>query len=411
MKKLFRIATVPMSLNILLKGQLRYLNQFYSVTAISGEGKDMQAVKQREEVKTNIIEMAREIAPLQDLRSLYSLYRYFKQEKPDIIHSITPKAGLLSMIAGKLAGVPIRMHTFTGLIFPTRSGLLQKVLIQMDRLLCSCATHIYPEGQGVKKDLIAYQITSKTLKVIANGNVNGIDTAYFDRNHFPKVQQQELRTQLGIQPDDFVFIFVGRLVSDKGINELVTAFKNLRHCEDEGRSNLKTPTIQPQHPAPSTPHPAPNLKAPKLLLVGPLETALDPLRPETLQEIEHNKDVISVGYQDDVRPYFTIADALVFPSYREGFPNVVLQAGAMALPSIVTNINGCNEIIQDHQNGLIIPVKDAAALEKAMRQLQDDEFLYQSLQHEARKKIVDHYEQKVVWQAILEEYRKAEHHV
>lgn len=394
MKKLFRIATVPISLNILLKGQLRYLNQFYSVTAISGEGKDMQAVKQREEVKTNIIEMAREIAPLQDLRSLYSLYRYFKQEKPDIIHSITPKAGLLSMIAGKLAGVPIRMHTFTGLIFPTRSGLLQKVLIQMDRLLCSCATHIYPEGQGVKKDLIAYQITNKPLKVIANGNVNGIDTAYFDRNHFPKVQQQELRTQLGIQPDDFVFIFVGRLVSDKGINELVTAFKNLCHCD---------------HLAPSTSHPtSTNLK---LLLVGPLETALDPLQPSTLAEIEHNGNMISVGYQDDVRPYFALADALVFPSYREGFPNVVLQAGAMGLPSIVTNINGCNEIIQDHHNGLIIPVKDAVALEKAMRQLQGDELLYQSLQHEVRKKIVDHYEQKVVWQAILEEYRKAEHHV
>lgn len=383
-----------MSLNILLKGQLRYLNQFYAVTAISGEGTDMQAVKQREEVKTNSIKMAREIAPLQDLRSLYSLYRYFKQEKPDIIHSITPKAGLLSMIAGKLAGVPIRMHTFTGLIFPTRSGVMQKVLIQMDRLLCSCATHIYPEGQGVKKDLIAYQITSKPLKVIANGNVNGIDTAYFDRSHFPKVQQQELRTQLGLQPDDFVFIFVGRLVSDKGLNELVTAFKNLGHCD---------------HPAPSTSHPtSTNLK---LLLVGPLETTLDPLQPSTLEEMERNKNIVSVGYQDDVRPYFAIADALVFPSYREGFPNVVLQAGAMGLPSIVTNINGCNEIIQDHHNGLIIPVKDAAALEKAMRQLQGDELLYQSLQHEARKKIVTHYEQKVVWQAILEEYRKAEHHV
>lgn len=400
-----------MSLNILLKGQLRYLNQFYSVTAISGEGTDMQAVKQREKVKINSIEMAREISPLQDLRSLYSLYRYFKQEKPDIIHSITPKAGLLSMIAGKLAGVPIRMHTFTGLIFPTRTGFMQKVLIQMDRLLCSCATHIYPEGQGVKKDLIAYQITSKPLKVIANGNVNGIDTAYFDRNHFPKVQQQELRTQLGIQPDDFVFIFVGRLVGDKGLNELVTAFKNLRHCEDEGRSNLKTPTIQPQHPAPSTPHPAPNLKAPKLLLVGPLETELDPLQPTTLEEIEHNENIISVGYQEDVRPYFALADALVFPSYREGFPNVVLQAGAMELPAIVSNINGCNEIIIEGENGLIIPVKNRTDLQEAMLKLANDQQLYDHLKRNARSRIVKNYEQAVVWQAILEEYRTAEHHV
>lgn len=387
-----------MSLNILLKGQLRYLNQFYSVTAISGEGTDMQAVKQREKVKINSIEMAREISPLQDLRSLYSLYRYFKQEKPDIIHSITPKAGLLSMIAGKLAGVPIRMHTFTGLIFPTRSGLMQKVLIQMDRLLCSCATHIYPEGQGVKKDLIAYQITSKPLNVIANGNVNGIDTAYFDRNHFSKETLKELRSSLGIQPDDFVFIFVGRLVGDKGLNELVTAFKNLastspndrRHCEDEGRSNLK---------------------AAKLLLVGPLETALDPLQPSTLAEIEHNENMISVGYQEDVRPYFALADALVFPSYREGFPNVVLQAGAMELPAIVSNINGCNEIIIEGENGLIIPVKSRTGLQEAMLKLANDQPLYDHLKRNARSRIVKNYEQAVVWQAILEEYRKAEHHV
>jgi len=386
MKKLFRISTVPISLNILLKGQLRYLNQFYTVTAISGEGLDMQTVIQREKVKTNNIEMAREIAPLQDLRSLYSLYRYFKQEKPDIIHSITPKAGLLSMIAGKLAGVPIRMHTFTGLIFPTRSGLMQKLLIQMDRLLCSCATHIYPEGQGVKKDLLAYQITSKPLKVIANGNVNGIDTAYFDRTHFPKDQQQKLRTQLGIQPDDFVFIFVGRLVGDKGINELVAAFKNLTSTPLSDRNR-------------------------KLLLVGPLETELDPLQPTTLEEIEYNENIISVGYQEDVRPYFALADALVFPSYREGFPNVVLQAGAMELPAIVSNINGCNEIIIEGENGLIIPVKNRTDLQEAMLKLATDQTLYDHLKINARYRIVKNYEQTVVWQAILEEYRTAEQHV
>ena len=385
-----------MSLNILLKGQLRYLNQFYSVTAISGEGKDMQAVKQREEVKTSSIEMSREIAPLQDLRSLYSLYIYFKQEKPDIIHSITPKAGLLSMIAGKLAGIPIRMHTFTGLIFPTRTGLMQKVLIQMDRLLCSCATHIYPEGQGVKNDLIAYQITSKPLNVIANGNVNGIDTAYFDRSHFSKVQQNELRTQLGIQPEDFVFIFVGRLVGDKGINELVTAFKNLTSTPlSDLNLNLNLDR---------------NLNL-KLLLVGPLETELDPLQPTTLEEIEHNENIISVGYQEDVRPYFALADALVFPSYREGFPNVVLQAGAMELPAIVSNINGCNEIIIEGENGLITPVKNRKDLQEAMLKLATDQTLYDHLKSNVRSRIVKNYEQKVVWQAILEEYRKAEHHV
>lgn len=386
LKKIFRISTVPISLNILLKGQLRFLNQFYNVTAISGSGQDLINVSKREGVQTQIIEMQRNISPLKDIFALYKLYLFFKSEKPLIVHSITPKAGLLSMTAAYFAGVPIRMHTFTGLIFPSRTGLVKKVLIQMDKLLCYYATHIYPEGNGVKNDLQEYKITSKPLKVLVNGNVNGIDTKYFSRNHISAEVQNQLRSTLGLLPNDFVFIFVGRLVSDKGINELVEALKNL---------NLNFSL---------------DLN-PKLLLVGPLETELDALLPETLLEIENNSSIISAGYQDDVRPYFAIADALAFPSYREGFPNVVLQAGAMELPSIVSNINGCNEIIENEQNGLIIPPKNTEQLQDAMMKLVTDKELYDHLKKNARSRIVQNYEQAVVWQAILEEYRKAEYHV
>ena len=134
--KLFRIATVPMSLNLLLKGQLGYLNNYFDVTAISGEGEDLQTVANRERVKVHAIEMHRHISLFQDLKSFWQLFQYFKKEKPTIIHSITPKAGLLSMMAGKLAGVPIRMHTFTGLIFPYKNGYMKRTLIIMDRILC-----------------------------------------------------------------------------------------------------------------------------------------------------------------------------------------------------------------------------------------------------------------------------------
>jgi glycosyltransferase involved in cell wall biosynthesis len=173
-----------------------------------------------------------------------------------------------------------------------------------------------------------------------------------------------------------VFIFVGRLVGDKGINELITAFKQLKI------TNVK------------------------LLLVGPLESELDPLLSETLQEIEQNPLIISIGFQKDVRPYFAISNCLVFPSYREGFPNVVMQAGAMELPSIVSNINGCNEIIKEAQNGLIIPPKNSIALHQAMRKIQEDKALYQTLQNNSRKMIVERYEQEKIWKAILEEYEQ-----
>ena len=225
--KIIRTSTVALSLNYLLKGQLAFLNNYYDVVAVSGDDDDLRQVAIREEVCTIAIDMQRSISPLKDLRSLWQLYWLFKKEKPLIVHSITPKAGLLTMLAGYFSGVPIRMHTFTGLIFPTRKGILQKLLIVMDQVLCYCATNIYPEGQGVKNDLIRYKITNKKLEVLANGNVNGIDTSYFDPVLFSNVEKQLLKTTLGIAHEDFVLVFIGRLVGDKGINELIVAFKKL----------------------------------------------------------------------------------------------------------------------------------------------------------------------------------------
>lgn len=372
--KIFRVSTIPLSLNVLLKGQLKFLSQKFEVTAISGAGKDLEEVRQREGVSVHEIEMQRHISPIKDLVSLFKLYLYFKKEKPQIVHSITPKAGLLSMLAAKLAGVPIRMHTFTGLIFPSKTGVMQKLLIKMDQLLCWAATNIYPEGQGVKNDLIKYKITSKPLKIIANGNVNGIDTQYFSKEHFLETQLRELKYKLGITEEDFIFIFVGRLVRDKGINELVEAF-----------SKLKTQNS-------------------KLLLVGSFEQELDPLLPETIKEIEQNKNIIAVGFQKDVRPYFAISNALVFPSYREGFPNVVMQAGAMELPGIVSDINGCNEIIINGQNGVIIPAKNRITLQEEMERLVEDKQRYEFLKKNSRPMIINRYSQELVWNELLEEY-------
>lgn len=372
--KIIRSSTVAMSLDFLLKGQLAFLNQYFEVIAVSGYDEHLNAVAKREKVRTISVPMQRNISPLKDLVSLWQLYWLFKKEKPEIVHSITPKAGLLSMLAAKLAGVPVRIHTFTGLIFPTKTGFLQVILIFMDRVLCTCATHVYPEGQGVKNDLIQYKITSKPLKVIANGNVNGIDTVYFSKDKVPFQNQQALKKELGISENDFVFVFVGRLVGDKGINELTKAF-----------SQLPTPNSQ-------------------LILVGPLESNLDPLETETLKEIEDNPNIISVGFQNDVRSYFAISDCLVFPSYREGFPNVVLQAGAMGLPSIVTDINGSNEIIVEGENGLIIPVKNTNALQQAMLKMMESELMYTHLKSNSRERILFRYEQQLVWEAILKEY-------
>jgi glycosyltransferase involved in cell wall biosynthesis len=376
--KLIRTSTVAMSLDLLLKGQLAFLSENYNVIAVSGKDSHLETVANRERVPTINVSMSRKISLVKDFISLINLYLLFKKEKPLIVHSITPKAGLLSMVAAYFAGVPIRVHTFTGLVFPTKSGAMKQLLVAMDRILCKCATNVYPEGEGVKRDLIQYRITTKPLKVVANGNINGIDLEYFNPENVSEIELIKLRTSLGIQRTDFVYIFIGRLVADKGINELIAAFSKLT----KQKNNIK------------------------LLLVGQLEQELNPISKTTLIDIQYNSDIISTGYQDVVREYLALADAFVLPSYREGFPNVLLQAGAMGLPSIVTNINGCNEIIINNYNGIIIPVKNELTIFDAMQLLLEDELLYYSLHSNARKGIENRFDQQVVWKATLEEYKR-----
>ena len=376
--KLFRVSTIPMSLNLLLKGQLEFLNQDFEVTAISGAGKDLEIVKNREGVKVFAIEMQRQISLFKDLKSLFLLYRYFKKEKPDIVHSITPKAGLLTMLAGKMAGVPVRMHTFTGLIFPNKEGIMKRVLIRMDQLLCWAATHVYPEGNGVKNDLLKYKITQKPLRVIANGNVNGIDVEEYNPELFSELDKKALRQKLKISPEDFVFVFVGRLVIDKGLKELLGAF---------GKVSKKFPNA-------------------KLALVGPREDEKSKAKNDIFSEIENNQNIIAVGYQEEVRSYFAMANVFVLPSYREGFPNAVLQAGAMNLPSIVTDISGANEIIQQNENGIIIPPKNQEELEKAMVKLLTSPDFLLSLKNNTRERIIQLFDKNLVWQELRREYKR-----
>lgn len=397
MPKLIRITTVPISLDKLLSGQLSYMNQFYHVIGVSSEKEYLEKVGQKENIEVCHIEMTRQITPIKDLISVYKLYRFFKKEKPFIVHTHTPKAGTVGMLAAKLANVPNRLHTIAGLPLMEATGNKRKLLNFVEKITYSCATKIYPNSFGLKEVILEEKFCKpEKLKVLGNGSTNGIDTSFFSTENYTLEDKNTLKEKLEILKDDFVFIFVGRLVGDKGINELVEAFRRLGEMEmrrsGEGEIGRGSSHC-------------------KLLLVGPLESELDPLLPETLKSIEENPNIIAVGYQNDVRPYFAISNALVFPSYREGFPNVVLQAGAMGLPSIVSNINGCNEIIIEKHNGLIIPVKNTRAIFEAMKKMVEDVNFYNQLKQNSRKRIVENYEQKVVWNAVLEEYKKLEENV
>ena len=382
MKKLIRITTVPISFKVLLKGQLRFMaSNGFDVKGVSSEGEELKEVVENEGIVMETINMSRKITPFQDLKSLWEMWNFLRKEKPQIVHTHTPKAGIIGMLAARLAGVPHRLHTVAGLPLMEATGIKRKILNFVEKLTYSSATRVYPNSKGLYDFILQNHFTqSNKLKIIANGSSNGINTTFFSPEQVTETERVTLREKLNIQPDDFVFVFVGRIVSDKGINELIKAFSELQAAGNNEQIGIK------------------------LLLVGGLESYLDPLNPETLAEINQNKDIISVGFQQDVRPFFAISDVLAFPSYREGFPNVVMQAGAMGLPSIVSDINGCNEIIVEGENGLIIPPKNVEKLKEKMLTLARDKNLYIKLKENSRRMIENRYEQSVVWNALLEEY-------
>ena len=378
MKKLVRITTVPLSLEKLLEDQPQYFAQFYDVTLISSDQERLERLGKAQGVATHAIPLTRTISPFHDLRCLYQMVRFFKREKPDIVHTHTPKAGIIGMLAAYMARVPVKMHTVAGLPLMEAKGFKRRLLMAVEKITYRCADWVYPNAQGLLSFIEENQMCSfSKIKILGKGSSNGIDTAFFDPIQIPKVETNTLKANLEIAPQDFVFSFVGRLVGDKGVNELVEAFVLLSE----------------QYP---------NIK---LLLVGPEEKALDPLNRETTQHISTHPSIISVGYHNDIRPYLAVSDCFVFPSYREGFPNVVLQAAAMEVPCIVSNINGCNEIIQDQKNGWWVPPKSVTPLVQTMEDALTNSVKRKAFKKQLRPQIIAHYGRQHFWELLKKEYQ------
>lgn len=376
MFKIIRSSTIPGSLYTFAKQQLIMLSKEYEVIAVSSPGKRLEQIRDECGIRVIGVPMKRHVSLYSDVISLFRLIRVLNKEKPDVIHSMTPKAGLLSMLAGKITGVPVRIHTFTGLVFPTSYGLKRKILMLTDKITCACATYINPEGFGVKKDLERFNITKKPLYVIANGNVRGVDMKWYSRTEQVELKAKDLRVE-----DKVTFCYIGRIVKDKGINELVWAFSQLNKEYNNTR----------------------------LILIGVLEDKLDPIKPEIYSEIMNNKSINYVGPQNDVRPWLAASDIYVFPSYREGMPNSLLEAGAMGLPSIVTNINGNNEIIVDGENGEIIPARNQDALYNKMREWVNNKEKVSRMAGNARRMIGERYSQDIVLAETIKVYHELIH--
>lgn len=377
-KKLVRITTVPESMQNLLRGQLKYMSEYYEVVAISTPTPKVfeMMLHEQGDIRGIPIAMERHPSPWKDLKALVKMVKVLREEKPFIVHTHTPKAGLLGMVAARIAGVPHRLHTVAGLPLLVHTGMKRKMLDAMERLTSSCATQVFPNSHAMMNIMAEEQLcSSRKMRVIGNGSSNGIDTTMFSPESVAKTKAQ-LREEMGFGQDDFVFVFVGRIVRDKGMNELANAIVRLAY----GGKKFK------------------------VLLVGGYEKNLDPLLPETENVFNNHPNVKWVGPKGDVKPYLKASDALVFPSYREGFPNVVMEAGAMGLPAIVTDINGCNEIIVEHKNGRIIPPQNEEKLFQMMNEFINNREMVAMMASHARSMIVSRYERTYVWKEMLKIY-------
>lgn len=368
-KKIIRAVTVAQSLEFCREIMLKMRDQGYEMIAVTSPGEKLEGLRLDDGFKCIEVPMERRISLLRDLRSLLKMIIVFMREKPQVVHSMTPKAGMLCMVAAWLTRVPVRIHTFTGLVWPTAVGAKRKVLMATDWLTCACATHVIPEGQGVLNDLKNGGITRKPMKVLGYGNVRGIDMERFNPGRFPVEKDNGI----------FSFVFVGRIVGDKGINELVEAFTRLHD------KYAKT----------------------KLTLVGKYED-VDPISERTQQLIDTNCaiEVVGAKYNDELIIEYSKADCFVMPSYREGFPNTVIEAGAMGLPSIVTDINGSREIIIEGENGFIVPIKDSQALHDAMERMLTDNVAREQMASKARNLIMSRFEKNFVQQCQIDFYKE-----
>lgn len=383
MPKLIRITTVPLSLKLLLTDQMKFMKTAgWEVMMVSSDGKEVNEVVKREGCPHNVIPFTRKITPFQDLYCIWLLIKLFKAEKPDIVHTHTPKAGLLGMIAAVITGVPIRVHTLAGLPYIMTAKRKKKILVAMEKLTFRLCTELWPNAFSLKDFILSEKLveTSK-IKVIGAGSSNGVNLDKYDRKELKENHLVAAMMRVAPGENDFIILAVGRMVQDKGIGDLVEAFIKSRFVNKS-----------------------------KLVLLGSYEQDLNPLKGEIVRKIQDHPRIVHVDWTDHVAHYMAISDVLIHASYREGFPNVLLEAGAIHCPIICSDISGNKEVISHQKTGLIFPVGNVEALKEAM------EFAYvkkESMYGFAEKlysEVHEKYDRSLMHELILKNYLRLLNH-
>ena len=367
--RLVCVVTISMSVKF-FEGQLAYLaERGFDVTMVSSPGHELESMA-RNGVATWAIPMEREISPLRDVRSLWALWRLFRKLRPDIVNVGTPKAGLLGTLAAWMAGVPCVVYTLRGLRLETTSGGKRLLLRLVEGTVCKLADSVRCVSLSVQKNVIDLGIAQpqKTC-VVANGTSNGIDIQrYMPLSKNSKIAEN-LRLSLGVPAGARVLGFVGRFTRDKGVEELYRAFTCLKADHPDLR----------------------------LLMVGDFESG-DPVRAGLRSSIDTDPNVIQTGFVSDVAPYYSIMDVLAFPTHREGFPGVPLEAQAAEVPVVASNATGAIDSVLDGVTGFVVPVGDVDQLQHAIGQLLDGPDLRKRMGRAGREWVVHNFRCEIVWE-------------
>jgi glycosyltransferase involved in cell wall biosynthesis len=378
--RVIRVTTDPYHLWNFMDGQARYLRDSgYDIQVVSAPGPLLEKFAAREQVPVHEVPMKREIDVASDIRSLTQLCRLFSQLRPDIVHGATPKAGLLTMLAGEWARVPIKIYHVAGLRWWTLRGLKRRIVMNSERTACGLSDLVLSVSPSVRQALVDHKLTTPDrIRVLAEGHENGIDVDNaFNPSLVGPAMRLRTREAFGAPRDAVIAGYFGRLVHDKGIEELTKAWLRLR---DE----------------------IPRLH---LLIVGENDDT-DPVARETRCLLESDSRVHLAGWIEDVAPFYAAVDYCVLPSYREGFPTIPLEAGAMQRPTITTDAIGCVDAVRDGITGVRIPVGNADALTEAMRAYSLNTQLRETHGHAAREYVCAHYRREIVWEALRAEYQR-----
>ncbi|RYY49503.1 MAG: glycosyltransferase family 1 protein [Chitinophagaceae bacterium] len=377
-KKLIRITTVPMALRYLLPGQMSYMsNNGYEVVMISADGKELPDVIEQEQCRHIKVPMTRKITPFQDLKCLWQLIKIFRRERPDIVHSHTPKAGLLGMLAARIAGVKTRVHTVAGLPMMVEKGLKFRLLKSLEKITYAASSHVWPNSESLFQYIIKQKLTNLgKLNIIGGGSTNGINTDRFNTEKLDPIKMQQVKAGIGYSADNTYLLSIGRLVKDKGIVETVNVFTGLY----KENSSLR------------------------LILVGDFEEELDPLPADTIHTIKNCDAIIHISWTNDVEYYMQLADNFIFASHREGFPNVLLQAGAMKLPVICSRITGNVDIVKQNETGLIFEPGNERQLQQLIKYAMSHKQVILGMAQTLKDKVVTEYQRSYIWQKISDQY-------